>query len=157
MRGIGVDLVSLPEFTAQVGTPGSTFLEGILTGREMRRVFARAAATSAARPGSAPHTQALARHAGGVWAAKEAFVKAWSCALFSSPPPIGPDEVDWREIEVVHDDWGRPSIALHGRVARACAQSLGSVGQWRALVSISHDGPLAIAQVAIIDVSPRDR
>ena len=26
--------------------------------------------------------EAVARHAGGLWAAKEAFIKAWSCALF---------------------------------------------------------------------------
>ena len=30
MRGLGVDLVSLPEFAAQVREPGSAFLNGVL-------------------------------------------------------------------------------------------------------------------------------
>ena len=74
MRGLGVDLVSLPEFAAQVGAPGSTFLAGVLTPREARRVRSRAAATSGARDGSARYDEAVARHAGGLWAAKEAFI-----------------------------------------------------------------------------------
>ena len=153
MRGLGVDLVSLPEFAAQVREPGSAFLSGVLTPREARRVRARAAATSGTQPGSARYDEAVARHAGGLWAAKEAFIKAWSCALFGSPPLIGADDVDWREIEVIHDEWNRPSLALHGDVAAACEESLGAPSTWRALVSISHDGECAIAQVAIVDAS----
>ena len=153
MRGLGVDLVSLPEFAAQVREPGSTFLSGVLTPREARRVRARAAATSGTQPGSARYDEAVARHAGGLWAAKEAFIKAWSCAIFGSPPPIGADDVDWREIEVIHDEWNRPALALHGDVAAACEESLGAPSTWRALVSISHDGECAIAQVAIVDAS----
>ena len=101
MRGLGVDLVSLPEFAAQVREPGSAFLAGVLTPREARRVRARAGATSGAQPGSARFEEAVARHAGGLWAAKEAFIKAWSCALFGAPPLIGDTDVDWREIEVI--------------------------------------------------------
>ena len=153
MRGLGVDLVSLPEFSAQVREPGSSFLSGVLTPREARRVRARAAATSGTQPGSARYDEAVARHAGGLWAAKEAFIKAWSCALFGSPPLIGADAVDWREIEVIHDEWNRPALALHGDVAAACEESLGAPSTWRALVSISHDGECAIAQVAIVDAS----
>ena len=153
MRGLGVDLVSLPEFAAQVREPGSAFLSGVLTPREARRVRARATATSGAQPGSARYDEAVARHAGGLWAAKEAFIKAWSCALFGSPPRIGADDVDWREIEVIHDEWNRPALALHGHVAAACEESLGAPSTWRALVSISHDGECAIAQVVIVDAS----
>ena len=151
MRGLGVDLVSLPEFASQVREPGSAFLNGVLTPREARRV--RAASTSGAQPGSVRYDEAVARHAGGLWAAKEAFIKAWSCALFGSPPLIGTDDVDWREIEVIHDEWNRPALALHGEVAAACEESLGAPSTWRALVSISHDGECAIAQVAIVDAS----
>lgn len=153
MRGLGVDLVSLPEFSAQVREPGSAFLSGVLTPREARRVRARAAATSGTQPGSARYDEAVARHAGGLWAAKEAFIKAWSCALFGCSPRIGADDVDWREIEVIHDEWNRPALALHGDVAAACEESLGAPSTWRALVSISHDGECAIAQVAIVDAS----
>ena len=95
----------------------------------------------------------MARHAGGLWAAKEAFIKAWSCALFGSPPRIGADDVDWPEIEVIHDEWNRPALALHGDIAAACEESLGALSTWSALVSISHDGEYAIAQVAIVDAS----
>lgn len=151
MRGLGVDLVSLPEFAAQVREPGSAFLNGVLTPREARRVRARAAAISGTQPGSARYDEAVARHAGGLWAAKEAFVKAWSCALFGTPPRMGADDVDWREIEVIHDEWNRPALALHGQVAAACEESLGVPSSWSALVSISHDGAYAIAQVAIVD------
>ena len=151
MRGLGVDLVSLPEFAAQVREPGSTFLDGVLTPREARRVRARAGATSGAQPGSARFEEAVARHAGGLWAAKEAFVKAWSCALFGTPPLISETDMDWREVEVIHDEWNRPAIALHGRVAAACDVSLGARSTWSVLVSISHDGTCAIAQVAIVD------
>ena len=153
MRGLGVDLVSLPEFSAQVREPGSAFLSGVLTPREARRVRARAAATSGTQPGSARYDEAVARHAGGLWAAKEAFIKAWSCALFGRPPRIGADDVDWREIEVIHDEWNRPALALHGDVAAACEESLGAPSTWRTLLSISHDGECAIAQVAIVDAS----
>lgn len=153
MRGLGVDLVSLPEFSAQVREPGSAFLSGVLTPREARRVRARAAATSGTQPGSARYDEAVARHAGGLWAAKEAFIKAWSGALFGSPPLIGADAVDWREIEVIHDEWNRPALALHGDVAAACEESLGAPSTWRTLLSISHDGECAIAQVAIVDAS----
>ena len=153
MRGLGVDLVSLPEFAAQVREPGSAFLAGVLTPREARRVRARAAATSGTQPGSARFEEAVARHAGGLWAAKEAFIKAWSCALFGSPPRIGADDVDWPEVEVIHDEWNRPALALHGDIAAACEESLGALSTWSALVSISHDGEYAIAQVAIVDAS----
>ena len=153
MRGLGVDLVSLPEFAAQVREPGSAFLAGVLTPREARRVRARATATSGTQPGSARYDEAVARHAGGLWAAKEAFIKAWSCALFGSPPRIGADDVDWPEIEVIHDEWNRPALALHGDIAAACEESLGALSTWSALVSISHDGEYAIAQVAIVDAS----
>lgn len=153
MRGLGVDLVSLPEFAAQVREPGSAFLSGVLTPREARRVRARAAATSGTQPGSARYDEAVARHAGGLWAAKEAFIKAWSCAFFGCSPRIGADDVDWREIEVIHDEWNRPALALHGDVAAACEESLGAPSTWRTLLSISHDGECAIAQVAIVDAS----
>lgn len=142
-RGLGVDLVHLPAFAEQVDQPGSRFLQGVLTPREARRVRARAAATCPADPSSA-----LARHAGGLWAAKEAFVKAWSAALYASPPPVDPLDVDWREIEVVFDAWNRPALRLHGRIGREYVASFDGPRPGL-LVSISHDGDYAIAEVLI--------
>ncbi len=71
----------------------------------------------------------------------------------AAAPLIGTDDVDWREIEVVHDQWNRPAIALHGHVKTACEESLGAASTWRVFVSISHDGPSAVAQVVIVDAS----
>ena len=85
-----------------------------------------------------------ARHLAARWAAKEAFVKAWSAALHGSPPVMG--HVAWHEIEIVSDPWHRPGIALHGEAARAFAES---VGRARIHVSLSHDGPMAAAQAIV--------
>ena len=86
----------------------------------------------------------VARHLAARWAAKEAFVKAWSAALHGSPPVMG--HVAWHEIEIVSDPWHRPAIALHGEAARAFAES---VGRARIHVSLSHDGPMAAAQAIV--------
>lgn len=85
-----------------------------------------------------------ARHLAARWAAKEAFVKAWSAALHGSPPVKG--HVAWHEIEIVSDPWHRPGMALHGEAARAFAES---VGRARIHVSLSHDGPMAAAQAIV--------
>lgn len=144
--GTGVDLVALPALAGQVGLPGSTFLDSVLTARERRAVGARVRAEGGA-PGD---PGALAPHVGARWAAKEAFVKAWSAALGGSPPPIAPDALDWREIEVVQDHWGRPSLHLHGRVAREVARTVGGADQGvRVHLSLSHDGDLAAAVVLL--------
>lgn len=157
--GIGVDLVALPALAGQVGLPGSTFLTSVLTARERRAVESRAR-TEGGAPGD-PH--ALAPHVGARWAAKEAFVKAWSAALGGTAPPITPEDLVWREIEVVQDHWGRPTLVLHGRVAREVALTLGAappdadVGRapggsvaglhWH--LSLSHDGDCAVAVVLL--------
>lgn len=77
----------------------------------------------------------------GRWAAKEAFIKAWSNTLFMQEPPIKEEELNWAEIEVEQDRWGRTRINTRGTVAE-------KIGR-RALypVSISHDGDYAIAVV----------
>ena len=54
------------------------------------------------------------------FAAKEAFLKAWSGARAGRAPAL--ESVDLREIEVVDDGHGRPALALHGAVAAALAE-----------------------------------
>lgn len=118
---IGVDLVHISAFREQLGMPGSTF-ESVFTARELRL-----AATKPDR----------AEHLAGRWAAKEAFVKAWSQSIYGQAPIIEPDRVDFSEIEIVADRFGRVAIQLAGEVAKVApaAQSL----------SISHDGDYAMA------------
>jgi holo-[acyl-carrier protein] synthase len=84
-----------------------------------------------------------ALHLAARYAAKEAFVKAWSSARWGTPPALS--EVALREVEVVTDRWGRPTIRLHGAVAQAVAD-LGPLGVH---LSLSHDGPFAAAVVVI--------
>ncbi|WP_448854672.1 holo-ACP synthase AcpS [Corynebacterium frankenforstense] len=125
---IGTDLVHVPAFAAQLAVPGSRF----------GRVF-----TAAERRRAAGHVDRDA-HLAGRWAAKEAFIKAWSQALYARPPVIAADEVDFAEVETVADAWHRPAYRLHGAVAEAAAASLPD--GWRVELSISHDGDYAVAQ-----------
>ena len=144
---VGTDLVHIPGFSAQLEQPGTVFAERAFTARERREARRRAESTHSAE----------VEHLAARWAAKEAFIKAWSqahvlCAKSrgtSSSPVILAEDVDWREIEVVTDRWGRPSLRLSGTVARAVERSLGeevsTPGCWP--VSMSHDGDYAAAIV----------
>ena len=147
--GTGIDMVHVPSFAEDLARPGSAFAASVFTVGER---------TAANRRGLAG--DALARHLAGRWAVKEAVIKAWSQALYGAPPVIPRDELDWREIEVVADAWGRVAVALHGRVRDAVADCFAtptSSPQERARggsgidfhVSISHDGDHAIA-IAIL-------
>lgn len=89
----------------------------------------------------------LARHLAGRWAVKEAVIKAWSAALYGSPPPIAPEVLLWSEIETVCDAWGRPAVRLSGEVARQVAATVGEDVRWN--VSLSHDGSSAVAFVVL--------
>jgi holo-[acyl-carrier protein] synthase len=119
---IGVDLVDVPAFAQQLDDAASGFVAATFTARE-QRVAKGDARRLAAR-----------------FAAKEAFVKAWSGSRRGRPPLLA--EIDLREIEVVDDGYGRPSLQLHGAVADA-------VGPLATHLSLSHDGAAAIAFVML--------
>ena len=119
---IGVDLVDVPGFAEQLSDAASGFVDGTFTALEQRAA------------------KGDVRRLAARFAAKEAFLKAWSGSRWGRPPLL--IAVDLREIEVVDDDYGRPGIRLHGDVARAA-------GDVHAQVSLSHDGPAAIAVVLL--------
>lgn len=152
--GIGIDVVDCEAFAEQLHQPGSVFTSQVFTAREWRTVARRLAEKHGLsfQPG-APLPLPAVPHLAARWAAKEAVVKAWSAALYGTVPPLGEGEVDWREIEVVHDQWHRPAIRLHGQFAQRVAESLGDLGisgdalQWH--LSLSHDGSSAIAYVLL--------
>lgn len=157
VRGVGVDIVDLGAFAASLAEPGTRFT-GAFSATERRqcreRAEARGAVTGAALSSSSrsgsdaeAHDDPLARHLAGRWAVKEAVVKAWSAALYGSPPPIPPDLLRWSEIETVCDAWGRPSVRLGGEVARQVAATVGEGVRWN--VSLSHDGGSAVAFVVL--------
>ena len=130
-RGIGIDTVHVPEFRGQVDEPGSAFVEGTFTAREI-------VASSDRADGD------RARHLAVRFAAKEAFLKAWACLFWGEPMRVEPP-VDMREIEIETDAWGRPRLLLSGAIGRALEAS----GPVQTMVSMSHDGPNAVAVVIL--------
>lgn len=127
--GVGVDLVHVPTFVDQLGLPGTRFAD-VFTPGERRDAAER----------SASHGGGEGRHLAARWAAKEAFVKAWSGSIFGEPPLMGDEAL--RLVEVVCDAWGRPRLRLHGEVAA-------HLPDVEAHVSLSHDGDHAIAYVVL--------
>ncbi|WIM70477.1 holo-ACP synthase AcpS [Corynebacterium suedekumii] len=133
MHHVGVDLVHVPGFREQLERPGSRF-EAVFAVGELR---------------TAARRQDRALHLAGRWAAKEAFIKAWSQAIYGRPPLIDPDGVDFTEIEIRPDRWGRVAVELYGEVEQAVRASVGEI---RTSLSISHDGDYAMA-TCLLEVS----
>ncbi|MGK2348197.1 holo-ACP synthase AcpS [Actinomyces sp. W5033] len=148
--GVGTDLVHVPALAHQLTIPGTVFAERAFTARELREARRRADAAGSLQ----------AEHLAARWAAKEALVKAWSQAANTVagravPPALVPESLDWREIEVVTDRWGRPGLRLTGQVAAGVERALGAgasePGCWP--VSLTHDGDWAAAVVLCAPVA----
>ncbi|MDU0479787.1 holo-ACP synthase [Staphylococcus chromogenes] len=116
---VGIDLVHIPTFAAQLVTPGSRF-EHVFHPAELRRAQDKLRRDD---------------HLAGLWAAKEAFIKAWSQSRYGRPPLMQPDAVVWADLEVRPDQWGRVKLVLHGDFP----------SDLRPEISISHDGDYATA------------
>ncbi|WP_041451180.1 holo-ACP synthase AcpS [Hoyosella subflava] len=127
VRGIGIDLVCVSEFAEQLTHPGTTMLQNFTVGER------RYCSSVADDP---------ARHYAARWAAKEALIKAWSGSRFARPPVMS--NVRFSEIEVLTDNWGRPSLVVKGDIA-------GYIGDATIHVSLTHDGDMAGAFVIIED------
>ena len=124
--GVGIDIVSIPDFAEQLAQPGTTFADRFTVGE---------------RRDSASGTGDDARHLAARWAAKEAVIKAWSVSRFARSPLL--PLIRHSDIEVVTDNWGRPAIRLSGEIAEHLRDTT-------VHVSLTHDGPSAAA-VAIIE------
>lgn len=133
--GVGLDLVDVEALAAQLDDAASGFADAVFTPLERREAAA----------GPTPEVRRLAAR----WAAKEAFVKAWSAARRGRPPRLG--SVDLREIELRGDGYGRPVLTLHGAVAEALAPLAAELGVQELVphVSLSHDGGVAGAVVLL--------
>ena len=129
IRAVGIDLVAVDAFADQLGSVGSAFADQTFTAAELRAAGGHAGA---------------AQHLAGRFAAKEAFVKAFSGAR-PGRAPVLPD-MDWRDVEVVGDGWGRPTLALHGALAAAVHDTLGEIVLH---VSITHEPTMAAAVVIL--------
>lgn len=111
---VGIDLVHIPSFGEQLDRPGTRFID-VFHPVELRRALTK------------PNR---AEHLAGCWAAKEAFVKAWSQALYGQPPVEA--EMIWNQICVEQDQWGR--VRLRQDFIDTSVE-----------ISISHDGDYATA------------
>jgi len=121
--GIGIDAVTIERIrSATAATPrGQRFRERVFTEDER----------SVCEQRRDPAESYAAR-----FAAKEAVMKA-----------LGAEGISWawRDIEVVRDASGAPSIAVHGRVAARCDER----GVRTIHVSLTHADPLALASVVL--------
>ncbi|SIS13179.1 holo-ACP synthase AcpS [Williamsia sterculiae] len=124
--GVGIDVVSVPEFAEQLRQPGTTFADRFTVGE---------------RRDAASGTDEDARHLAARWAAKEAVIKAWSVSRFARSPVL--PLIRHSDIEVVTDAWGRPAIRLGGEIG-------GHLRDATVHISLTHDGPVAAA-VAILE------
>lgn len=131
--GVGIDIVDLAVFRAQLADRASVFVEETFTAGERRE--------SAARPSGDP-----ARHLAARYAAKEALIKAWSGSRFGEP--VSHPQARLRDIEIVSDAHGRPAVRLHGAVAEALT-ALAHGRPPRVHLSLSHDGGYACATVIL--------
>ena len=99
IQGIGIDLVENERIEKIINKWGQKFLQ---------RVFSDGEINYCGR-----HIQS-SLHYGARFAAKEAFLKALGIGLGRG--------VKLREIEVVHDDQGKPDLTLHGEAGQQIEQ-----------------------------------
>lgn len=125
VAGIGTDLCEVPRIAEAVARHGDRFLARLFLGGEVRRQR------------SSP---AFAEHVAGLFAAKEAAMKALGTGMRG---------IAFREIEIVRTAGGPPRLAFHGRAARR-AEALGVKA---AHVTITHTRTLASAVVLLLSQS----
>jgi holo-[acyl-carrier protein] synthase len=123
IRGIGVDLAQIPRLRRVLERWDERFLQRVFTEQEI--------AYCRRRRDPVPHLAAR-------FAAKEAVLKALGTGLRMG--------VNWREIEVRRERGQAPTVVLSGR-CRALAEARGAE---QVLVSLTHDGDYAVAQVILV-------
>ena len=125
--GIGIDLAKIPRMREVVTRWDERFLRRVFTDDEI--------AYCRRRRDPIPHFAAR-------FAAKEAALKALGTGLRMG--------VSWRELEVRRERGQAPTMALSGRSREiAVAKGARSV-----LVSLTHDGDYALAQVMLVGGPP---
>ena len=110
----GVDAAEIPRISAAVARWGQRFLDRVYTPAEQR------------------YCRGKASRLAGRFAAKEAISKVLGTGIRS---------IRWRELEILPDSGGKPTVTLYGGAARRAASlGLGPIG-----ISITHTDTLAIA------------
>jgi holo-[acyl-carrier protein] synthase len=118
--GLGLDIAEIDRIEAAIARHGAPFLERLYTPREVSYCE--------------KHRNKFERYAGR-FAAKEAAMKALGTGWRHG--------VRWRDIEVVREPSGKPSLHLEG-VAREFADRMGVKN---ISLTITHSGNFALAQV----------
>ncbi len=109
--GIGTDIVECLRIAQMIERHGEQFIGRVYTPHEIEYCSVRKAAT---------------QHYSGRWAAKEAVLKAIGTGWVRG--------ISWRDVEVINDMGGQPSIRLSGGALEICQKR----GIDRVLISISH-------------------
>ncbi len=122
--GTGIDLVEIDRIQHSMDRYGARFLNRVYTTAELAYCLRKrnAAESLAAR-----------------FAAKEAGAKALGTGMSYG--------VTWREIEVVREPGGRPTIRFHGRAAEMSRK----LNTQRVALSLTHTADMAMASVILED------
>ena len=118
--GLGLDIAEIDRIEAAITRYGAPFLERIYTSQEVAYCES--------------HKNRFERYAGR-FAAKEAAMKALGTGWRHG--------IRWRDIEVVREAGGKPTLHLEG-IAREFSERLGVKN---ILLTITHSGNFALAQV----------
>lgn len=116
--GIGTDIVECLRIAHMIERHGEMFLGRVFTQQEIEYCSARKQAT---------------QHYAGRWAAKEAIMKALGTGWRRG--------ISWKDMEVLNDDWGKPSVRLRGGIR----DYMDERGIADILVTISHCRAFATA------------
>lgn len=120
--GTGIDIVDISRFERFVAEENFPLFQRLFTPGEMEYCAAK---------------RRCAQHYALRFAAKEAFLKALGTGLREG--------LSWRDMEVVHDSYGKPGLKLSGK-AESLYRSQGLTG---CFLSLSHDGNCAVASVIL--------
>lgn len=123
IAGIGIDIVEIPRLKKAIERWQESFLKRIFTDNEIKY--------SKARKFSYQHLAAR-------FAAKEAVLKAIGDASIQ--------RIEWRNVEVLNDEFGKPTIHLSGEALKIKEQKDIS----EIIISMSHTHSYAVANAILI-------
>jgi holo-[acyl-carrier protein] synthase len=123
IAGIGIDSVEIERFKRIVDDKGEDFLKRIFTSREISYSKTK---------------KARMIHMAGKFAAKEAVKKA-----LPDGAEIG---LNWKDIEILNSEDGKPYAKLHGEAKRI----MDKFNLTEVLVSISHTGNMAVSNAMAV-------